>query len=177
MKMEFILNKLLGPVILIVLGLILIVSPDSASALIANIVGWVLIAVAIGCGIAAVVSSRGRVGKVICAIVFAIGGGWLHSHPLMLASTIGRFCGLFLWINSIQTIRTNRKIGRRAILPWITAVVGFSLFFIIPLSISRFVFSLCGVVILVAGVAMLLDNLKPGKRLQDPENPDIIDAL
>ena len=177
MKLDFLLNKLLGPVILIVLGLILIVSPDSASALIANILGWVLIAAAIGCGIAALVSSRGRVGKVICAIVFAAAGGWLRTHPLMLAATIGRFCGLFLWINSVQTIRANRTMGRSALLPWITAAVGLLLFLFIPLSVSRFVFSLCGLVVLIAGAVMLLDNLHPQKRLQDPEDPDIIDAL
>ena len=46
MKVDFILNKLLGPVLLIVLGLILTFSPDSASALIAAILGWVLIVAA-----------------------------------------------------------------------------------------------------------------------------------
>lgn len=177
MKMEFILNKLLGPVMLIVLGLILTFSPDSASALIANILGWVLIAVAVGCGIAAVVSPRGRVGKVICAIVFAIAGGWLHRHPLMLAYSIGRFCGLFLWIIGIQSIRDNRKYGRRALLPLIQTVVGLLLFLFIPMSVSRLVISLCGLVVLIVGVCMLLDNLRGRKRLDEPKDPNIIDAL
>ena len=177
MKSDFILNKLLGPVVLILMGLILTFSPDSASALIANILGWILIIAAIGCGIAAVASPRGRVGKVVCAIVFAIAGGWLHSHPLMLAATIGRFCGMFLWINSVQTIRTNRKMGCPAVLPWITAVVGLLLFLFIPLSVSRLVFTLCGLVILVVGIVLLLDNLRPRKRLDKGENSDIIDAL
>lgn len=177
MKLDYFLNKLLGPVLLILMGLILTFSPDSASALIANILGWVLVIAAIGSGIAAIVSPRGRVGKVICAIVFAIGGGWLRSHPLMLAATIGRFCGMFLWISSIQTIRENRKTGRRAMLPWITAVVGLLLFLFIPLSISRLAFTLCGLVALIAGIVMLLDNLRPGKRLEEPEDPNIIDAL
>ena len=177
MKLDYFLNKLLGPVLLIVLGLILTFSPDSASALIAAILGWVLIVTAIGCGIAAIVSPRGRVGKVICAIVFAIAGGWLHSHPLMLAAAIGRFCGMFLWISGIQSIRENRKLGRRALLPWITAVVGLLLFLFLPLSVSRFVFSLCGLVVLIAGIVMLLDNLRGSKRLDEPKDPNIIDAL
>lgn len=177
MKIEFILNKLLGPVLLIVLGLVLTFSPDSASALIAGILGWVLIIAAIGCGIAAIVSPRGRVGKVVCAIVFAVGGGWLHSHPLMLAATIGRFCGMFLWISGIQSIRENHRLGRRALLPWITAAVGLLLFLFIPLSVSRFVFSLCGLVVLIAGVMMLLDNLRGHKQLNEPKDPNIIDAL
>ena len=177
MKIDFILNKLLGPVILIVLGLILTLSPDSASALIANILGWALILVAVGCGIAAVVSPRGRVGKVICAIVFAIAGGWLHRHPLMLAYSIGRFCGLFLWINGIQSIRVNRELSRRALLPWITSVVGLLLFLFIPMSVSRLVISLCGLVVLVVGIIMLLDSLRGSKGLDEPKDPNIIDAL
>lgn len=177
MKVEFFLSKLLGPVILILLGLILLISPDSASALVANILGWVLIVAAIGCGIAALVSPAKRFGKVASAIIFAAAGGWLRAHPLMLAATIGRFCGLFLWISSIQNIRLNKKLGRRGILPWVTAVVGFGLIFIIPLSISRMVFSLCGLVVLIAGIVILLDNLKSQNRLDEPQDPNIIDAL
>ena len=127
MKVEFFLSKLLGPVILILLGLILLISPDSASALVANILGWVLVVAAIGCGIAALVSPAKRFGKVASAIIFAAAGGWLRAHPLMLAATIGRFCGLFLWISSIQNIRLNKKLGRRGILPWVNAVVGLAL--------------------------------------------------
>ena len=177
MKVEFFLSKLLGPVILILLGLILLISPDSASALVANILGWVLIVAAIGCGIAALVSPARRFGKVASAIIFAAAGGWLRAHPLMLAATIGRFCGLFLWISSIQNIRLNKKLGRRGILPWVTAVVGFGLIFIIPLSISRMVFSLCGLVVLIAGIVILFDNLKSQNRLDKPQDPNIIDAL
>ena len=132
---------------------------------------------AIGCGIAALVSPAKRFGKVASAIIFAAAGGWLRAHPLMLAATIGRFCGLFLWISSIQNIRLNKKLGRRGILPWVTAVVGFGLIFIIPLSISRMVFSLCGLVVLIAGIVILLDNLKSQNRLDEPQDPNIIDAL
>ena len=177
MKVEFFLSKLLGPVILILLGLILLISPDSASALVANILGWVLVVAAIGCGIAALVSPARRFGKVASAIIFAAAGGWLRAHPLMLAATIGRFCGLFLWISSIQNIRLNKKLGRRGILPWVNAVVGLALIIFIPLSISRMVFSLCGLVVLIAGIVILLNNLKSQNRLDEPQDPNIIDAL
>ena len=163
--------------VMILLGLILIASPDSASALLSKIIGWVLIAAAIGCGIAALASSYRRGWKVAAAIILAVAGGWLHAHPLMLAYTIGRFCGMFLWITGIQGIRINRKNGRRFLLPGIQTVIGFLLFLFIPMSVSRIVFILCGIVVLVVGIAMLLDNLRPRKRLEDPENPDIIDAL
>lgn len=176
MKKEDILNKLLAPVLVMVLGLVLLVNPDSASALIAKIIGWILVALAIGFGIAALVRSEGRKWKVACAIIFAIAGGWLHAHPLMLASVIGRFCGIFLIIEGFQGIRYNRRQGRRFLLPGITTAVGI-LLTAAPMSASRFVFSACGLVVLLIGVAMLLDNLRGNKRLKEPRDPDIIDAL
>lgn len=177
MKKDIFLNQCLEPLVMILLGLILIASPDSASALIAAILGWILIAVAVGCGIAAIASSRSRGWKVAFTIIFAIAGRWLHTHPLMLAYAIGRFCGMFLWITGFQSIRYSLKNGRRCLLPGIQAAIGLLLFLFIPMSVSRLVFTLCGIVVLVVGIAMLLGNLRPQKRLQDPENPDIVDAL
>ena len=55
--------------------------------------------------------------------------------------------------------------------------MGLLLFLFIPLSVSRFVFSLCGLVVLIAGVMMLLDNLRGHKQLNEPKDPNIIDAL
>ena len=176
MNKEDILRKLLAPVLIMVLGLILLVSPDSASALIAKIIGWVLIALAAGSGIAALVSPQGRGWKVAVSIIFALCGGWLHTHPLLLASAIGRFCGIFLTIEGFQGISYNRSRGRRFLLPGITTLLGLTLF-AMPMSISRFVFSLCGLVVLIVGICMLLDNLRPGKRLDEPKDPNIIDAL
>ena len=54
MKMETIFAKiqlLLTPVLIILLGLVLVFCPDSASALIARVLGWLLGLVAIGFGI------------------------------------------------------------------------------------------------------------------------------
>jgi hypothetical protein len=59
----------------------------------------------------------------------------------------------------------------------VNAVVGLALIIFIPLSISRMVFSLCGLVVLIAGIVILLDNLKSQNRLDDPQDPNIIDAL
>lgn len=176
MKKEDILNKLLAPVLVMVLGLVLLINPDSASVLIAKIIGWVLVALAIGCGIAALVRSEGRKWKVACAIIFAIAGGWLHANPLMLASAIGRFCGIFLLVEGFQGIHYNRSHGRRFLLPGITTAVGV-LLTAAPMSASRFIFSACGLVVLIVGVFMLLDNLRGNKRLNGPKDPDIIDAL
>ncbi len=47
------LRRFMTPVVLIVLGLVLVLSPDSASALIAKVLGWILLASGIGFGVAA----------------------------------------------------------------------------------------------------------------------------
>lgn len=166
---------LLVPVLLILLGLILVVNPDAASAMVAKILGYVLIAGAICCGIAAVASADGRIGKSIAAVALAVVGGWLVSNPLMLAAWIGRFLGVLILINSIPDLIYAHKQGRNALFDAIAAVVG-AVLILLPMTASRLVFSLCGVVVLVLGVLMLIDRLR-SRRITDGNDPSIIDAL
>lgn len=170
------LSLFLAPVLVMLLGLILLLNPDSLSVLISRILGWVLVLIAIGCGAAAIFSSEGRVGKVLCAITFAVAGGWLHANPLALASALGRFCGIFLMIDGLHDISVARRLGRRWLLPALVTLAGFGVL-LVPLSASRFLFSLCGVVILIIGTIMLLDRLRHPFRLDPPEDHNIIDAL
>ena len=170
------LSLYLAPVLVMLLGLILTLNPDSLSVLISRILGWVLILIAIGCGGAAVFSSAGRTGKVICAITFAIAGGWLHANPLALASALGRFCGIFLMIDGLHDISVARRLDRRWLLPGLVTFTGFMLL-LMPLSASRLLSILCGIVILIIGIVMLIDRLKHPYRLDPPEDRNIIDAL
>ena len=62
----------LVPVLLILLGLILVVDPDTASALISKLLGYVLTLCAIGTGMAAVFSHTGKVRKGVIAVVLAV---------------------------------------------------------------------------------------------------------
>ena len=63
------LYQLLFPVLLIVLGAVLLVNPDSASVLVAKILGWVLLLTGVGCGVAALTTHTGTAGKVLSALV------------------------------------------------------------------------------------------------------------
>lgn len=179
MKKQDILNKinlLLAPILIIALGLVLLINPDSASALIAKLLGWLMVAMGIGIGISAIVTQSGQIGKGIAAVALVVVGSWLAKNPLLLAAWIGRIVGILLVIDGIQDILHAHRQGMRHIMPILVTAVG-AVLILLPMTTSRLVFSLCGLVVLIIGVAMLLDRLKERKLLDEPEDPNIIDAL
>ena len=163
-----------APAALMILGVILLFNPDSASALISKLLGSVLILVGIGFGISAIAGERGRVSKGITAVILAVAGGWLTRNPLALAAWFGRIVGIVLLLDGIQDMRTMRAMGKRFALPSLVALVGLVLI-LLPMTTTRLVFSVCGVVVLILGGIMLLDRLR-SKRL-DSGNDKIVDAL
>ncbi len=48
---------------------------------------------------------------------------------------------------------------------------------LLPMTTSRLVFSLCGLVVLGLGIVMLLERLRLRRLLDEGDDPDIIDAL
>ena len=175
MKKEEILSYIrlfLAPVLVMLLGLILIVNPDSATVLISKILGGVIILIGIGAGIAAIFNKKGRTAKAITAVVMAFVGGWLVNNPLALAAWLGRFIGVLLVIDGLQDIAELRRFGKSFLMPLIVAIVGVVLI-LMPMTTSRLVFTLCGVVVLIIGAAMLLDRIKSKPRLK---SSDIVDA-
>ena len=182
-KMDF--GKLLrvfgGPALMGLLGLILLVNPDSASALIAKLIGWLLVIV---CGIylLSMVQSGQQGLKLMGAVTGAALGIWLLCNPLVLASALGRFAGFLLLYRGIKDIweyrelyqkHTSRKIPVVGI---VSAVLGTALFFL-PLSASRLVVSVIGLVLLGIAVAEVYDRVKIRKLLKEGNRPNIIDAL
>lgn len=163
-----------APAALMILGVILLFNPDSASALISKLLGSVLILIGIGFGISAIAGERGRVSKGITAVILAVAGGWLTRNPLALAAWFGRIVGIVLLLDGIQDMRTMRAMGKRFALPGLVALVGLVLI-LLPMTTTRLVFSVCGVVVLILGGIMLLDRLR-SKRL-DSGNDKIVDAL
>lgn len=170
------LQLLLVPVLLMLLGLILVVNPDAASAMIAKVVGYALIAAAIGTGVTAVFSQNGRISRGIAAVVLAVVGGWLVSHPLALAAWIGRFLGVLILINSIPDLIYAHQHGRNILFDLIAAVIG-GVLILLPMTASRLVFSLCGAAVLIISAVMLFDRLCSRRWLEEGDDPNIIDAL
>lgn len=169
------LQLLLAPILIIALGLLLLIHPDSASVVISRIIGGLMVLMAVGFGIAAVLGEH-RTGKIILAFCLFLGGSVLARNPLLLASFAGRVVGILLLIDGLHDIMAARRNGVRSLFSVIVAAVGLILI-LMPMTASRLVFSLCGLVALIAGVLMLLDRLRR-HRLPGGDNDDnIIDAL
>lgn len=168
-KMLDMINLLGMPVTMIVTGVVLTFSPDTASALVSKLIGWVLTGGGVCFGIGAVFSQR-KAGKIFWAIMCIGIGGVLVSRPLLLAKNIGRFLGVLLAIEGGDTLRNGSKLLGMLIL-----LAALGLIFA-PMSASRLVLSLCGLVVLVIGVATLIDRFKRTRLLKSGKD-DIIDAL
>ena len=170
--------------LLILVGLILLIRPDSASALASNLLGWVLTIYGIGYGLFGFFATPAkRAVRVLWALVFLALGIFLLRNPLCLAKSLGRIVGLFLALRGIGSLseamqlkRSGLPYSRRMTASLITLVCG-GILIVLPLTASRLLFGICGGVMVVVGVINLLSRLDEVKRLKEPENdPKIIDA-
>ena len=163
------------PVLLMVLGLILLIHPDSASALVAQILGWGLLIAGVVFAVSAIAGHFDTVGKVLSAVCCFAVGAWLLRNPLMLAAGLGRLAGILLVVRGVQDI-LNASRYHYGILPAVITTVLGAVLIALPMATSRFVMSLCGLLVLIVGVAILVDRLK-NRRPKEPSESDIIDAL
>lgn len=170
------LRFLLAPVLVIALGLLLLIHPDSASVLLSRLLGGLLSLMGIGFGIAALFRDRGRIGGLITAALLLIFGGVLSANPLLLASFAGRVAGLLLLIDGLGDLIQAHRRGVRFLLPLLVTVLG-AILVLLPMTASRLVFSLCGLVVTILGILMLLDRLRPRRLSGGKDDPNIIDAL
>lgn len=176
-KIFALIRELLAPAALILLGGVLLFNPDSASALIAKVLGWGMTVFAIGFGIAAIVSENRRFGKAVSAVGLAVIGGWLMKNPLVLAAWAGRLVGCLLLVDGIQDIVRLKGEGQRFVMPLVVTVVG-AVLILLPMTTTRLVFTACGAVVLIIGILMLIDRLKGRKRLGGGDSKIIdVDAL
>ena len=159
-------NQFGAPAAMILAGLILLLVPDSASVIIAYLVGGVLTLAGIVMGIAALLDRRISKGLWACLSV----GGTLVGNPLLLARNLGLFLGILLAIEGGESLRRgNRTFGIFILVVAVALVLS-------PMTLSRLVFRLCGLVVLLIGIGMLADRLKQRKRISGGDS-NIIDAL
>ena len=153
---------------LILLGLILLIVPDSASVIIAYLTAGILILSGIVIGIGALLDRK--VFQGICALVCLSVGGTLMGNPLLLARNLGRFLAVLLAMEGGTCLRKGNSLWGAVLL--VSALV----LCFAPMMFSRLVFSLMGLVVLLIGIGMLVTRLKNQKKISGGDN-NIIDAL
>lgn len=173
-KLSAFLSRYATPAVLIVLGLVLILCPDTASALISKVAGWGLMMAGIIVAVAMVVDRNWSASQILTGIVLVGLGRWLMTHPLAWAAWGGRIVGLLLLLRGIRDF-SQSAFTQGKVLSAVTALLGLVLI-LMPMTASRMVFSLCGVVILVVGGGMLAERVWEKKNWDD-DDPNIIDAL
>ena len=171
------------PVLTVLLGLILLFSPDTASALVGKILGWVFVLAGAGVGAGVFLGEKTRQNnRIVWAVIFLVLGIWILREPLMLAKILGRVLGLTLMILG------GRKISRELqykdgkvvfssglIAAGATALIGLVLV-MLPLTTSRLVFTVVGVVLIGVGIAEGIDRIRGRKLLNEGGDPNIIDV-
>ena len=162
------LNQFGMPATMILLGLILLLVPDSASVIIAYLIGGILTLGGIVFAIGALLDRS--FSKGFWALVCLGLGSVLSGNPLLLARNLGRFLGVLLAIEGGDCLRKgNRVFGIVILVAAVTLILS-------PMTLSRLVFSGCGLVVLIIGIGMLVDRLKNQKYLNKGDD-NIIDAL
>ena len=164
--------------LMILCGVILVLKPDTASALLSAVAGWVLIAVGVAALIGGFTGSSG--GSIVTGAVLLLSGAWLHRNPLMIASVLGFVVGFLVLRQGLRAMGDAQRSKRNggfwipgAVLAVLEALVGVRLI-LSPLSISRLVLSIGGIVLIVIGVCNLIAHYRSIRHI--PEPGGIIDA-
>ena len=164
---------------MILCGVILVLKPDTASALIAVLAGWALIAAGVAALIAGFTGVM-RSGSIVSGAVLLLAGVWLHRNPLMIASVLGFVVGFVVLRQGIRAMDDAQRIKRSgglwipgAVLAVVELIAGVRLM-LSPLSMSRFVLSVGGVVLIVCGACTLVAHWKRIRYI--PQGDGIIDA-
>jgi len=168
-----------GSILMILCGVILTIKPDTASALISAVIGWLLIAGGVAALIAGFAGGFGT-GSVVTGAVLLIAGAWLHRNPLMIASVLGVVLGLLVLSQGWRAVKDAQRIKRGggfwvpgAVLAVLELLVGVRLI-LSPLSVSRLVLTVVGIALTAIGACNLVAHYKSVKYI--PDSDGIIDA-
>lgn len=176
MKKEIIwkyMQLLAAPVTVCLFGLLLLFSPDTASALVGLGLGVALLLAGVGFLVAAVALRERRVFYALVGLCMLALGVMLLREPLMLASGLGRIVGVLLLIQSVRDFFLS-SYGHGKLLSGITAAAGLVLT-LLPMTTSRLVFMALGVLLLIVGVTELVEKLRYD-RIDNGKSGDVIDA-
>lgn len=169
----------LGSILMIVFGAVLVMNPDSASALVSAILGWGLVIVGAVLLVGGILDGRegGSIGQ---GVLFLLVGSWLRRNPLMIATVVGVLLGLTAVQHGWRALENAQRSKRNggfwipgAVLAAVELLVGVRLIFS-PLSVSRVVLTLAGIAMAACGIWELISRRREKKYI--PGTPNIIDA-
>ena len=169
----------LGSILMIVFGAVLVMNPDSASALVSAILGWGLLVVGVALVIGGFLDGRdgGSIGQ---GLLFAVVSSWLRRNPLMIAKVVGVLLGLTAVQHGWRALENAQRSKRNggfwvpgAVVAAVELLVGVRLIFS-PLSVSRVVLTLAGIAMAACGIWELISRRREKKYI--PGTPNIIDA-
>lgn len=162
---------LASPVLTVLVGLILLFNPDSAAALMSKLLGWFLILAAL---MEALSGNKKITPRVL--ILGAI-GLWMLVRPLSLTKILGRVLGLAFFGWGVNHARRNLvgKLTPGLAVAAAVAILGLILF-LMPMSATRTILNIAGIVIICIGMAEGFDRLKGPKLLDEGDDPNIIDV-
>ena len=168
------LNDLLVPVMLVGIGLVLLVSPDAATVLVTRVLAWILMGVGLLSVLYTVMTwPVGRVQGILWAAITLGLGGFLLGNPLFLAKNLSRFLGILLASEAGASLYRGTASKTMCL---ITLGVGVVLV-LSPMTASRLMFALCGIVLMAVGGGLIWDRFRCRKLDSGDDDPNIIDAL
>ena len=168
------LNDLLVPVMLVGIGLVLLVNPDAATILVTRVLAWILMGVGLLSILYTVMTwPVGRVQGILWALIGLGLGGFLLGNPLFLAKNLSRFLGILLAGEAGASLYRGTASKTMCL---ITLGVGVVLV-LSPMTASRLMFALCGIVLMAVGGGLIWDRFRYRKLDSGDDDPNIIDAL
>lgn len=167
----FFFRQLFVPAVVCLLGLSMLLRPDSASALIGKVLGWGLLIAGGYYALTAIVTHRDLLHNILFGAVALVLGCRLLRDPLMLASLSGTLVGVTLLLLGLGELKT----GSRTLPGWLIA--GGVALILLPLTVSRLLIRIAGAVILVLGITTGVSHLRHPRLSHGDDDPNIIDAL
>lgn len=160
----------IGSVLLIILGIVLLLKPDFGSAAIGTIFGWFLVGGGIVGFVIGFLSWPGLgLGEIVISGALLATGVYLLNHPMVLASLLGILLGILLASQGLGALRDALRIKRHGGYFKLGLILGIGMvalgIFLIfsPLTTSRFVMTVAGIIMIVCGLSNLFCHRKATK--------------
>lgn len=166
------LELLISPILLIVLGLILMIFPDSATVLVEKVIAWALILLGTSLALKNLLRPLSRsVVQILIAAVALVLGLYVIANPTVISRSISTALGLFIFFQALDLRDHGKNMSMGS---FVACILGLILVFV-PMTLSKVLFVIVGIVCLALGVIEIVDRLSRCGRLPRGED-DVIDV-